>query len=237
MKSGIYMIINIHSKLVYVGQSINVKNRLMQHKSGLSSGKKSHTKTNTRLINSFNKHGESAFKFEVLEYCDHDLLTKREQYWLDEFRIHHGYPVANFNGPVDSPMLGERQRDSTRRAISAALKGRKMSEHHISLTRRTGTKASIDTKEKMRIAKKGVKRLFTNDQLEMYSGFLKNNQVREASIEKIRRPVVDTKTGETWRTLTCCANFLGVSVPAVANNVAGRTITCKGRKLAYAVKN
>lgn len=81
MKSGIYIIRNLKSKKVYIGQSIDVKRRIGYHKSHLLSG----THANDYLQKSFNADGENNFKFEILEECEINKLDEREIYWIRHF--------------------------------------------------------------------------------------------------------------------------------------------------------
>lgn len=79
-KSGIYTITNEIKGKGYVGSSINIPSRWASHKSSLRRGKH----RNTLLQNAWNKYGESAFRFDVLEeVADIAKLKQREQIWLD----------------------------------------------------------------------------------------------------------------------------------------------------------
>jgi group I intron endonuclease len=74
--AGIYLIRNLITGRVYVGQSINIANRWRQHCDALRKGKH---KT-PRLQQSWNKHGEAAFMFEIIELVeDVTSLDFREQ--------------------------------------------------------------------------------------------------------------------------------------------------------------
>lgn len=82
-KAGIYQIRNLDNNKIYIGSSGDLYTRRLRHFKLLKSKKsKHHCKY---LQNSFNKHGEKKFIFEVIEFC---LLKDRyiiEQYWLDKF--------------------------------------------------------------------------------------------------------------------------------------------------------
>ena len=76
---GIYEIRNTSNNKIYVGSAVNLRSRFYQHSKELSSG--SHH--NRFLQNAFNKYGESAFVFSVLEFVkDKTKLVEREQYWM-----------------------------------------------------------------------------------------------------------------------------------------------------------
>ena len=74
---GIYKITNPNGK-IYVGQSINIENRLKQHRFG-HDGKK------TRIYNSIKKYGWDSHTIDILEECEIELLNERERYWQEYF--------------------------------------------------------------------------------------------------------------------------------------------------------
>jgi group I intron endonuclease len=74
---GIYKIINPNGK-VYVGQSINIENRLKQHRF-FHDGKK------TRIYNSIKKYGWGSHFVEILEECSVEKLNERERFWQEHF--------------------------------------------------------------------------------------------------------------------------------------------------------
>lgn len=79
MKSGIYQIKNNVTNKIYIGSSDNFERRRGQHFWRLQSG--SHH--SIHLQHSFNKYGEEAFEFSIIEECEIDVLFEREQYYLD----------------------------------------------------------------------------------------------------------------------------------------------------------
>tara|TARA_R110000868_G_scaffold406567_1_gene687120 strand:- start:479 stop:931 length:453 start_codon:yes stop_codon:yes gene_type:complete len=72
---GIYKITSPSGK-IYIGQSVNIKRRIEQHK---------YSKLITPLCRSFNKYGFENHKIETIEQCDVKLLNERERYWQDYF--------------------------------------------------------------------------------------------------------------------------------------------------------
>lgn len=77
--AGIYLIKNKKNGKMYVGQSVNVNDRFVRHKTLLKHNKH----YNRYLQNSYNKHGLEQFEFIVLEECEECLLDSREQHWID----------------------------------------------------------------------------------------------------------------------------------------------------------
>lgn len=78
-KSGIYKITNMVNGKCYVGSAINIFHRWETHLSDFKL--KKHT---FKFQNAWNKYGEKAFEFSVIEFVKtKELLLIREQYWLD----------------------------------------------------------------------------------------------------------------------------------------------------------
>jgi len=79
---SVYAIICKPTAQAYIGQSKSVKTRLIQHKSNLRAGKHHSPK----LQQAWDKHGEQAFLFVVVERrIDLIFLHAREQFWMWRF--------------------------------------------------------------------------------------------------------------------------------------------------------
>lgn len=117
--SCIYVIINAKSKKVYIGQAQDVSKRWQHHKATLRGG----YHRNRYLQRAWDKYGESAFSFKILEYCSIEKLDEREQHYID---IYIGKKMC-YNIAVDarSSARGAKRSEETRALISAAQIGRK----------------------------------------------------------------------------------------------------------------
>lgn len=92
MTCGIYEIKNTINNKRYIGQSINIEKRWQNHKRELKTQKH----YNSHLQNSWNKYGESAFVFSIIEKCPKELLDEREQYWINiNDSYNNGYNLDN----------------------------------------------------------------------------------------------------------------------------------------------
>ena len=77
--SGIYQITLLLDGRCYIGQSGDIGRRWSEHRKVLrANGNK-----NPKLQSAWNKYGESAFAFTILEECEPSQLTEREQWWMD----------------------------------------------------------------------------------------------------------------------------------------------------------
>lgn len=94
MKSGIYIIKNVKSNKVYIGQSVDLHRRIIHHMRNLEKG----THKNTYLQRSYNRDGKDAFCIEIIEYCDVDKLDERERYWISRYNSNmrdNGYNIES----------------------------------------------------------------------------------------------------------------------------------------------
>lgn len=95
---GVYLITCRATGKRYVGSSENIEKRLYNHASQLNYG----DHPNPHLQNAWRKHGEAAFKFEVLELVAGDLEAE-EQRWIDHLR-----PEFNVIRAGAPPMRGRK---------------------------------------------------------------------------------------------------------------------------------
>ncbi len=123
----IYQIVNKLNKATYIGSILRRKpeHRWHRHITDLKAGKH-HSK---HLQRAWNKYGEQAFTFEVLQQIpDTDDVIKLEQQYLDNRKMN--YPSnLNYNVCwVAGSCVGRRWSKKARQALSKAHKGIKMSE-------------------------------------------------------------------------------------------------------------
>ena len=79
---GIYKITNLITEQYYIGQSVNIQQRMKQHcKCGLGI----EASSTNKLYNSMQKDGVWNFSFELLEECPRELLNQKEAFWIDTY--------------------------------------------------------------------------------------------------------------------------------------------------------
>ncbi len=78
-KSGVYCIINKINNKIYIGSSINIQERIYNHKTHLN--KNIHC--NKYLQSSYNKYGKDNFEFDILDLCSPDIMHSIEKYWIN----------------------------------------------------------------------------------------------------------------------------------------------------------
>lgn len=89
IKCGIYCITNKINSKKYIGQSIDIQRRWMQHK------QKNVIARDTFLYKAFIKYGVENFDFSIIELCNEDSLNDREIYWISHYDTYkHGYNMT-----------------------------------------------------------------------------------------------------------------------------------------------
>lgn len=93
MTSGIYLITNKLNNMQYVGQSVDIEDRLYRH---------SITNDNCYLHNAIKKYGWDNFKTEIVEYCEpnKEILNAKEIYYIQYFNtlMPNGYNMTKGGG-------------------------------------------------------------------------------------------------------------------------------------------
>ena len=86
--SGIYIIKNKLNNKVYVGKSIDIKQRLISHKCNLLKSERNKDE-NRHLYNSVKKYGWNNFETQIVEIINNpteELLANREFYWMEYYK-------------------------------------------------------------------------------------------------------------------------------------------------------
>lgn len=233
IKSGIYQITNIVSKKIYIGSAISLRRRFTEHKREL----KKNAHYNRKLQNSYNKHGEGNFKFEVLATCPKEYLIKMEQWFID--KLNPEYNICKKAGSC----LGVKHSDATRIKISNSKKGLQIPQSvrdKISIANK-GKKRTEETKKKMSVAFSGRK--YSDEVKKKMSIIRKESVVQQAIVEKLniskRKAVyqyaLDGRFLVKHDGVRAAAKYIGVSHKAICQVVLGigNNKTCKGFQFKY----
>ena len=79
---GVYQILNKQTGKRYIGESVIPNGRRKDHWTFLKGGKH----YNPNLQQDYNKYGEDAFEFEMIEHCEPSQLKQREAYWINKHK-------------------------------------------------------------------------------------------------------------------------------------------------------
>jgi group I intron endonuclease len=149
-RSGVYVARNTVSGRVYVGSSISIYQRWRKHREALRRGKH----PSNLFQDSWNKHGEAAFVWEVLEDVpERERLFEREQHWIDTLKAAGRKTGLNLRPSADSFRFGKHS-EETKAKMSAAHKDKpKTAEHRAKIAAAiTGRKLSDETRAALRAA-------------------------------------------------------------------------------------
>lgn len=219
---GIYQIRNKITGGRYIGQSVDVESRLnANHKKDLRLNRHS----NILLQNSYNKHGEDAFAFELIEECSKSELNEREICWIKFYR-QKGVDVYNITdggtGGDTWKGMTQEHRDmlklKPRKPISKEARQRagksislrwKDPEFRASqIAKRTGLKRSEETKQNISSALKGnrcgccspdyVHSKHTEETKQKISLSNKGRKHTECSKKKISEAMKKIRAAKSW---------------------------------------
>lgn len=165
--TGIYVIECIPTGKIYVGSSQNISIRKYRHFMYLRQGKS----RSPKLQNAYNKYGESAFKFTVIEECDKSELLAREQFYIDTWQPQFnsaafakgGGPKGWKQSPKEIERLRQAKKGNTYRAghknslehrakLLQSLIGRKVNDATRKVMSESQKKAWEDNKHKRKKA-------------------------------------------------------------------------------------
>ena len=159
MSTGIYIITNKTNGKFYIGSSVKIEQRWVQHKSDLRL-EKHHSR---HLQRAYDKYGDNAFEFRILEEVkDAQRLLIREQHYLDTLTPYQrdvGYnSVKNAHN-----CLGFKHTKESKKKMSESRKGTKRSEEtkmkmsESGKARFANNPVSDETRQKMSEAQRGRK--------------------------------------------------------------------------------
>ena len=104
---GIYKITNKINGNSYIGQSIEIEQRLKTHFSRAYQNSEKNREYNKPLYRAIRKYGEENFTFEVLEQCTKEQLNEKERYWVSYYDTYRNGYNATEGGDGFPPHSGE----------------------------------------------------------------------------------------------------------------------------------
>jgi group I intron endonuclease len=186
--SGIYIITCTPTSKIYIGSSVNIRNRCREHRGILRKGKH-HSR---HLQNAWNKYGEENFVFDVLHPCDEGDLMVFEQWYLDTL-CPYGKRGFNIAKNAQAPAMGLEVSLETRKKLSESTKafwstpeGRAKKK-----AASTGRIMTDETKEKIAAKQRGVPK--PPDRVEKVRQAMIGKKASLETREKMRRSQLGKK--------------------------------------------
>lgn len=93
---GIYKIVNEITNEIYIGQSINIEQRIQKH---MYTASKYDGLPFNRLYHAISKYGYLNFSYEVLEECPVEDLDNKEMYYISLYNSYRDGYNMNIGGP------------------------------------------------------------------------------------------------------------------------------------------
>lgn len=191
---GIYTITCLGNGRVYVGSSIDINRRFRHHRRDLQEGRHK----NVLLSRSWNKYGEDAFLFAIVEVVtDRNLLIEREQWWIDCLNSANRRDGFNLS-PRAGSSLGVKHSEDARLRMSKAMKGK--SHPHTPESRRKisealrGRKQSAEHTQRSSESRRG--RPISEEVKQKISAFFKGRSAGPKS-EEVKRKLSEAMSGRT----------------------------------------
>lgn len=199
-KPVIYSITNIIDNKKYVGSAVDYNVRRVRHLSNLRCNKHH----SSYLQNSFNKHGEPNFVFDILEIVDDvTKLIEAEQKWIDNIKPEFNMTlIAGLNSH-----LGLKRSNETKQKMSQARIGMVFSQEHkdnISKSKKgvsingtnmnkdkIGKPLSTEQKNKIKLSNQG--KIVSDETKKKISETLKNKVLVSAVAIRVEKYSLDDK--------------------------------------------
>lgn len=229
--SGIYKITCTANGKIYVGSANNLRQRLGQHRINL----RGQYHENSYLQHAWNKYGESAFKFEIIELVMPWSLLDREQYWLDKLKPYDRNIGFNIALDAVAPARGRKVSEESRAKMSAARKGRRNSPEAIakSVAANTGQKRSLKTRANISASLKG--RILSPETISKSAtsrtGLKRSLEANiKTGIANSKRYIVTTPNGDEFEVINLSKFCRENNLSDLANVACGRRSHCRGWK-------
>lgn len=176
---GIYKITSPSNK-IYIGQSINIEDRLKRYKYFIS-------KKQTKLYYSISKYGYDAHKFEVVEECEVENLNERERYWQDYFDCLTSGLNCRLTATKD--ISGYISKESKKKMSEIKIGTVRTQETKDKISKfRTGMKFSEETKQRMKTAQQNKNYKHSEETL------LKLSNAKKGKVSNNIKPIIDLLT-------------------------------------------
>ena len=226
---GIYKITNKINGKFYIGQSVDIERRFMEHKTP-------HGTMNSIKL-AMKKYGKENFSFEVIEECSENDLNEREMYWIATLKPqynrcgggtgakgHHVSKEVRSELSRKSKAYWDRLPDEKKQSIVQNLTGPPV-----------GHLVSEETKGKLRAANLGKKQSAQTVEKRKETMRKKKENGYRRTNERHKKKVICVETGIVYESVKAAAQSIGCDPTSISGNLKKRQATCKGFHFEYVV--
>lgn len=219
MESGIYKITNPKGE-IYIGQSKNIKEREQKYK-------RNNTKSQPLIHESIKKYGWKNHSFEVLEYTNN--VYNREKYWIKFYKtitlglnknVGGGGPKYHTKKTKEKMSLAKKGK-LTKKHIEAIKVANSHPKPYISKLHKgkpsnmKGKNHTLETKEKMSLAKKG------KTYEEIYGNEKGEELKLKRSLPRKGKDIICLNTKQTFSSIKSASKFLNLNPRSIGNILNG----------------
>lgn len=200
---GIYCIRNIINNKVYIGKSINVRQRIYSHIGGLNS--KDPKRENQHFINAWWKYDKENFEYFILEIIDvtqeniENILKEKELFWMDYYRSYDRDKGYNLRRDSSTKMITH---DETRLKLSISHKKRyENPEERI----KTGFKSAEFWKNNPDVKQQMIEKVSNIHTKYLIHQYSKDGQTLIKIWEKVKDIIKENPTYKTHNIYSVCS--------------------------------
>lgn len=167
---GIYYIKNKTTNQIYVGQSIDIKLRLLIHYNSLNKETNINSE-NDILFNSYKKYGNKKFEFGILEICYEKYLNEKEIYWIKFY----GWPDKTKIFNNTSGGKNYRHSEESKLKISISHSGKNNPMYGMTKEKNPMYNKKLSSRSRLKMSNKKI----NLDSLEKFEDIINRNYLNE----------------------------------------------------------
>lgn len=201
---GIYCIRNMINQKVYIGKSINIRERIWNHISSLNS--KNKKRENQHFINAWWKYGNENFEYFVLEIIDknqeniENIFKDKELFWMDYYQSYNRDKGYNLRRDSSTGMI-----TSEETKIKLSISRKKRDEKFPNLKNEVGIKTSNFWKNNPEAKKEMSKKVSDLNTIYLIEQYSKDGLTLIKTWDKVKDIIIENPTYKTHNIYSVCS--------------------------------
>lgn len=225
---GIYRITNTVNGKSYIGQSIDIKRRFLDHRCISHEG-------NIHLRYALKKYGKSAFKYEVIEECAVSELDERERYYIKtlnpEYNILPGGQASHRRLPEEVKARISEKTKAQWRAKTDEERDKIIKNNLIGPAK--GHAVSAETREKLRKANFGKKQSEETIEKRKNTFIAKKQNGYVQTNNGHKKKILCVETGVVYNSVKEAAFSIGANPSSISHHLKGAQKSVKNFHFEY----